>query len=89
VNSIPVRVRLSVDVRDTNLQRRDAVMRAFDGACRTTSAKRKVAIDQQLLNADSPAECGTAIIVTLSQACKKHGFDFLRMTSRAYLDSLF
>jgi ureidoglycolate amidohydrolase len=89
VNSIPARVRLSVDVRDTNLQRRDAVIRALDGACHATSAKRKVPINQQLLNADFPAECDTTITAALAQACQKHGFDFLRMISRAYHDSLF
>ena len=89
VNSIPARVRLSVDVRDTNLERRDAVMRAFDASCRSTAAKRKVAIHTELLNADAPAECGPAIVSALSQACVKHGFDFARMTSRAYHDSLF
>ena len=33
VNSIPSRVRLSVDIRDTDLQRRDAVMRNLETAC--------------------------------------------------------
>ena len=34
VNSIPSRVRLSADIRDTDLQRRDAVMKATE-ACRS------------------------------------------------------
>lgn len=89
VNSIPARVRLSVDVRDTNLERRDAVMRALDTACLTTSEKRGVGIHSELLNADAPAESGPQIVSALSQACQKHGFSFLRMTSRAYHDSLF
>jgi len=89
VNSIPAKVRLSVDIRDTNLQRRDKVMQSLEGACRTTAASRQVAIDTELLNADAPAECGPAIVSTLAQACEKHGFSFLRMTSRAYHDSLF
>ena len=33
VNSIPSRVRISVDIRDTNLARRDGVMRAMEIAC--------------------------------------------------------
>ena len=33
VNSIPARVRLSVDIRDTDIQRRDRVMRAIELAC--------------------------------------------------------
>jgi len=41
------------------------------------------------LNSDAPAECGPAIVAALRQACEKHGFGFLPMTSRAYHDSLF
>jgi ureidoglycolate amidohydrolase len=89
VNSIPARVRLSVDIRDTSLQRRDGVMRALEEASRTISAKRHVSIHSDLLNADAPAHCGPAIIAALSEACKKHKFNFLPMTSRAYHDSLF
>lgn len=89
VNSIPARVRLSVDVRDTSLHRRDGVMRALDEACRATSAKRNVRIHSELLNADAPAESSPEIVTALSDACRKHGFDFLPMTSRAYHDSLF
>jgi ureidoglycolate amidohydrolase len=89
VNSIPAKVRLSVDIRDTNLQRRDAVMQAFDETCRATSAKRQVAIHLELSNADAPADCAPAIVATLTESCEKHGFSFLLMTSRAYHDSLF
>ncbi len=89
VNSIPAKVRLSVDVRDTNLDRRDSVLRALDEACRATSSNRQVNIHSEMLNADAPAESGSAIVAALTQACEKRGFDFLRMTSRAYHDSLF
>src|SRR5208282_2131399 len=89
VNSIPAKVRLSVDVRDTSLQRRDEVLRALDEACRATSEEREVAIQTEVLNADAPAECGPAVVAALGRACEKHGFSFLPMTSRAYHDSLF
>lgn len=89
VNSIPAKVRLSVDVRDTSLQRRDNVMRSLDEACRETSAKRQVAIRTEILNADAPADCAPAVVAALSRACESHGFSFLPMTSRAYHDSLF
>jgi N-carbamoyl-L-amino-acid hydrolase len=89
VNSIPARVRLSVDIRDTNLERRDHVMKVLEEVCRATSAKREVAIHSELLNADAPAESGGEIVAALRAACEKHGFSFLPMTSRAYHDSLF
>ncbi len=89
VNSIPARVRLSVDIRDTDLQRRDGVVRALDAACSAVSANRKVLIQSELVNADAPADCAPAIIEALSQSCRQHGISFLSMVSRAYHDSLF
>jgi ureidoglycolate amidohydrolase len=89
VNSIPSRVRLSVDVRDTDLERRDRVMRTIATACDSIAAKRQVSILSELLNADPPADCAPAIIAALSQSCRKHSLNFLPMVSRAYHDSLF
>lgn len=89
INSIPSRVRLGVDVRDTNLERRDHVMRAIDGACHALLAKRQVSIDKELLNADAPADCAPMIIEALSESCARQHLPFLPMVSRAYHDSLF
>ena len=89
VNSIPSRVRLSVDIRDTDLQRRDHVMRTIESTCHSISNERQVSIQQELLNADAPADCAPTIIETLSQSCRKHKLNFLPMVSRAYHDSLF
>jgi N-carbamoyl-L-amino-acid hydrolase len=89
VNSIPSRVHLSVDIRDTVLERRDAVMRAIDAARQTIAMKRQVSIRGELLNADAPAQCAPAITQALSQSCLKHQLAFVPMVSRAYHDSLF
>jgi ureidoglycolate amidohydrolase len=89
VNSIPSRVRSSVDVRDTDLHRRDGVVRRIESACRLISAERQVSIQSELLNADAPADCASAIIEALSQSCRKHDLKYLPMVSRAYHDSLF
>jgi ureidoglycolate amidohydrolase len=89
VNSIPSQVRLSVDIRDTDLIRRDAVLPALETAARAVSAKRQVAIHTELLNADAPGDCAPIVIEALSQSCRKHGLKFLSMVSRAYHDSLF
>jgi N-carbamoyl-L-amino-acid hydrolase len=89
VNSIPSRVGVSVDVRDTNLARRDTVLSALERISQMLEAKRGVAIRQQLLNADAPADCAPEIIEALSESCRKHQLQFLPMVSRAYHDSLF
>ena len=89
INSIPSRVHLSVDIRDTNLERRDAVMRTITAAGEVITKKRQVEIREQVLNADAPAQCATAIVEALSASCKKHQLNFIPMVSRAYHDSLF
>jgi len=89
VNSIPSRVHLSVDIRDTDLQRRDAAIRSVEQASQAIAAQRQVTLHTELLNADAPARCAPEIIETLSESCRKYGFSFLPMVSRAYHDSLF
>ena len=89
VNSIPSQVRLSLDVRDTDLQRRDHVLHNIDVTSQTIAAKRQVAIHHQLLNADAPADCASEIRAALMQSANKHNLPFMPMVSRAYHDSLF
>jgi ureidoglycolate amidohydrolase len=89
VNSIPSRVNLTLDIRDTNLERRDAAMLAMEFARQAIAAKRRVVIYEELVNADAPAECSPAIVESLSQSCLKHELPFIPMISRAYHDSLF
>jgi ureidoglycolate amidohydrolase len=89
VNSIPSRVQITVDVRDTNLARRDGVMRAMEDASSKISARRGVSVQIELLNADAPADCAPLVLDALSDACRRHGEKFMPMISRAYHDSLF
>jgi N-carbamoyl-L-amino-acid hydrolase len=89
VNSIPSQVRLSVDIRDTDLDRRDAVMQSLAEACESAAVRRQVSIKSELLNADAPGDCAPLVIDALSQSCRKLGYKFLLMVSRAYHDSLF
>src|SRR5882757_1868039 len=72
VNSIPSRVHLTVDLRDTNLARRDAAMRRIEAARESIALKRQVSIVEELVNADAPAHCAPEIVAALSAACSKH-----------------
>jgi len=89
VNSIPSRVRMTLDIRDTDLARRDGVMQVIERAWQNTAAKRGVSIQSELLNADAPADCDPGVRAALADSCRQHGFPFLEMVSRAYHDSLF
>jgi ureidoglycolate amidohydrolase len=89
VNSIPSRVHLTVDIRDTNLERRDAVMRAIKALGQAIATKREVSIAEEFINADAPAQCSPAIVEALRESCSKHKLRSITMVSRAYHDSLF
>src|SRR5467141_362152 len=89
VNSIPSRVHLTLDIRDTDQARRDRVMQTIERASQNISTKRQVSIQSELLNADAPADCAPEVRKAISESCREHGFLFLEMVSRAYHDSLF
>lgn len=89
INSIPSRVRLGVDIRDTDLERRNRVRWKMETAGREIAEKRHVSIRNELVNADAPAVCAPLVVEALSESCRKHNLNFLPMVSRAYHDSLF
>jgi len=89
VNSIPSRVRMTLDIRDTDQARRDGVMKAIERTSQRISSKRKVSIQWELVNADAPADCAAEVRAALADSCRADGFPFLEMVSRAYHDSLF
>ena len=89
VNSIPSRVGITLDIRDTDLARRDGVMQTIESASQNIVAKRQVSIQWELVNADAPANCAPDVRTALADSCRQHEFPFLEMVSRAYHDSLF
>ena len=89
VNSIPSRVKLTLDLRDTDGPRRDAVLSRVLQACIEIADRRGVKIETEQLNADAPAHCSPKIVDTVSEVCRTRGISFRTMVSRAYHDSLF
>jgi ureidoglycolate amidohydrolase len=89
VNSIPGRVKLEIDVRDTVEQRRDVVLHGLQDACAEISGRRGVRVHSEIINADAPTECAPPVISALERAASAHGLPYDRMVSRAYHDSLF
>ena len=89
INSIPSRARLDVDVRDVDLQRRDAVLAAIASACDDVEARRGVTVRLEPINADPPAQCAPPIVDAITAACETRGLRHRPMISRAYHDSLF
>ena len=89
VNSVPSRVRLSLDVRDIDEARRDKVLADIQQACEATAAKRGVTITTEVINSDAPASSSDTILDAIESACNQEHAKSQRMVSRAYHDSLF
>jgi N-carbamoyl-L-amino-acid hydrolase len=89
VNSIPSRVEMDVDIRDTDEQRRNRVLREIEQVCGQVAARRKLQVRVTPINADAPATCSPRVINALVEAAEENGLPFKKMVSRAYHDSLF
>ena len=89
VNSVPSRVRLSLDVRDIDLARRDGVLASIFAACDEVAARRRVKVSRETVNADAPCACDAGIIAATEAACASADTPARRMVSRAYHDTLF
>ncbi len=91
VNSVPSRVTLELDLRDTDPARRERVMAAIRTASAEIAARRGVRIGETLVNADRPAVCDAGIVEAIAAASggAGSGMGTRRMVSRAYHDTLF
>jgi ureidoglycolate amidohydrolase len=89
VNSVPSRVVLQLDIRDTDPTRRESVMQAVRRDIEELRQRRSVIITEQLINADAPAQSSPHIVQLLEEVCAAHGISPKKMVSRAYHDSLF
>ena len=89
VNSIPSRVFLTADVRDTDLERRDGMVTQIQQNIKTTSQQRGVEAEVKLINADPPATCAPDIIGAAHAAAEAEGLVSQTLVSRAYHDTLF
>jgi ureidoglycolate amidohydrolase len=89
VNSVPSRVVLLLDIRDTDPDRREAVMQAVRRDCEELRQRRKVTITEDLINADAPAQSSPHTVKLLEDICAEQGITYKKMVSRAYHDSLF
>lgn len=87
VNSIPSRVEILTDVRDTDLSRRNLTLAQIAEASREIASRRGVKISLETINADEPCVCAPRVVEAIRTACGSVKFEY--MVSRAYHDSLF
>ena len=89
VNSIPSRVRFTLDIRDIDSANRDMVINGIIKTAEAIAGRRGVSIQVDCRNCDPPATCDDAIIASIRRACQASGVSHQNMISRAYHDSLF
>src|SRR6202021_307648 len=69
--------------------RREGVMQAVRRDSEEIRKRRGVEIDEELVNADQPAQSSTHIVDTIATVCDEMSIKYRKMVSRAYHDSLF
>jgi ureidoglycolate amidohydrolase len=89
VNSIPSRVEMEADIRDTDEQRRDDVLQQIKRTCAEVASRRNVPVTVTPINTDAPATCSSGIVDAIEQSAAENGLGYKKMVSRAYHDSLF
>jgi N-carbamoyl-L-amino-acid hydrolase len=89
VNSIPSKAVLEIDVRDTRLDVRDAMVARIRQSAKEVCGRRNIGLHVDVLNADPPAACDAGVIGAVEETCRERGHSSRRMVSRAYHDSLF
>ena len=88
VNSIPRRVRMDIDIRDTDLSVATRCSTGA-GAARDAAACHGVDHEEAILNADDPMTSDPAVLDAIESACAEEGLEGVRMISRAYHDCVF
>ncbi len=89
VNSIPSRVRFTLDIRDIDAGNRDQVISSIRREVNSIASNRSVKVEIECKNSDPPAIADTQIIQAIEQACERCKASQQKMISRAYHDSLF
>lgn len=89
VNSVPSQVKLEIDVRDSELVRRDSMVTAITHDCHAIATRRNLEVEIEMLNSDAPAACDPKIVDHIGKACAELSLTHTKMVSRAYHDSLF
>ena len=89
INSVPSRVNLTLDIRDTDVTRRNQIMAALHADIRNIESRRRVTITEHQINADVPAISDPHILATLEATCNSESIPYKKMVARAYHDTSF
>lgn len=88
VNVIPGQVVLEIDIRDSDLAAREAVVEATLAKLDALADRRSLDVEVATITEDQPADCDPRIVAAVREACEAIGTPHLGMTSGAYHDSM-
>lgn len=89
INSIPSRVHLEIDLRDTQLETRTEASAFIDREAARIAEARGVQFRFETINADPPAVCADEIVAAVERAAGELSLPARQLVSRAYHDALF
>jgi N-carbamoyl-L-amino-acid hydrolase len=89
INSVPSRVTLTLDIRDTDVARRNQILSALHTDIDSIQSRRRVTITEHQINADVPAISDPRILATLESICNSESIPYKKMVARAYHDTSF
>jgi hydantoinase/carbamoylase family amidase len=91
INVVPGEVELDVDVRDSDLGAREAVVDGLLGAARKIAERRRLEVlevEVEPIVRDTPVDCSETVVEAVVAACEEAGLPYRRMTSGAYHDAM-
>jgi hydantoinase/carbamoylase family amidase len=88
INVVPGEVSLDVDVRDSDVEAREAVVDGIVLAAREVGARRNLEIAVEPIVTDAPVRCAPEVVQAARDAAAELGLEHLDMTSGAYHDAM-
>ena len=88
INVVPGEAELDVDVRDSDLAAREAVVDGLLAAAHEICERRDLELEVQPIVQDTPVVCADEVVAAAEAACEELALTFRRMTSGAYHDAM-
>jgi ureidoglycolate amidohydrolase len=88
INVVPGEVELDVDVRDADLEAREAVVAAIVAAAEEVAARRDLEVELTPIVTDTPVQCAAVVVDAAREAAAELGLSAREMTSGAYHDAM-
>ena len=87
-NIVPGHVEIEVDIRDTDLDAREAVVAELLSTAEAVCARRGLELDVKTIAQDTPVTCSETVQKAVAEACAECGIEGHVMASGAYHDAM-